>query len=124
MPVTVRIPTPLRPFTAQQAVVHVEGATVGQVLDRLTSEFVDLKPHLFASDGSLRSFVNVYLNDEDVRYLDRERTAVGAADTVSIVPSVAGGTDAVAAEPPALSHEEVRRYSRHLIMPEIGVEGQ
>jgi adenylyltransferase/sulfurtransferase len=124
MPVTVRIPTPLRPFTAQQAVVHVEGATVGQVLDRLTSEFVDLKPHLFASDGSLRSFVNVYLNDEDVRYLDRERTAVSAADTVSIVPSVAGGTDVVAAEPPALSHEEVRRYSRHLIMPEIGVEGQ
>ncbi len=126
MPVTVRIPTPLRPFTAQQAVVHVEGATVGQVLDRLTSEYVDLKPHLFASDGSLRSFVNVYVNDEDVRYLDRERTAVGAADTVSIVPSVAGGTDAVAApaDPAALSHEEVRRYSRHLIMPEIGVEGQ
>ena len=126
MPVIVRIPTPLRPFTAQQAVVHVEGATVGQVLDRLTREYVDLKPHLFAPDGSLRSFVNVYLNDEDVRYLDRERTSVSAADTLSIVPSVAGGTDAVApaVELPALSREEVQRYSRHLIMPEIGVEGQ
>ena len=126
MAVIVRIPTPLRPFTAQQASVEIDGATVGQILERLTTQFAELRPHLFGADGSLRSFVNVYLNDEDVRYLDKERTAVSAKDTISIVPSVAGGTDVEAPvdDRPALSHEEVKRYSRHLIMPEIGVEGQ
>jgi adenylyltransferase/sulfurtransferase len=127
MAVIVRIPTPLRPFTGQQASVEIDGATVGQILERLTTQFAELRPHLFGADGSLRSFVNVYVNDEDVRYLDKERTAVSAKDTVSIVPSVAGGTDAVEAPAdarPALSHDEVKRYSRHLIMPEIGVEGQ
>ena len=67
------------------------------------------------------------MNDEDIRYLDGEQTPVGATDTLSIVPSVAGGSDAVAAgaaELPALTHDEVKRYSRHLIMPEVGVEGQ
>jgi adenylyltransferase/sulfurtransferase len=126
MPVTVRIPTPLRPFTGQQASVEIDGVTVGQILDALTTKYADLRPHLFASDGSLRTFVNVYVNDEDVRYLDKERTKVATADTISIVPSVAGGSDAVATavEFPALSHDEVKRYSRHLIMAEIGVEGQ
>ncbi len=127
MAVTVRIPTPLRPFTGQQALVEIDGATVGQILDRLTTTFAELRPHLYAADGSLRNFVNVYVNDEDVRYLDKERTAVKATDTISIVPSVAGGTEAVAVPaepPPALSHDEIKRYSRHLIMPEVGVEGQ
>ena len=126
MSVRVRIPTPLRPFTAHQAVVEIDGATVGQILDRLTSTYADLRPHLFAPDGSLRSFVNVYLNDENVRYLEQERTAVSASDTVSIVPSVAGGSEAIAtpADSMTLTNEEVRRYSRHLIMPEVGIEGQ
>ncbi len=126
MPVSVRIPTPLRPFTGQQSVVQVDGATVGQILDRLTTTYADLRPHLFAADGTLRSFVNVYVNDEDVRYLEKDRTSVGATDTVSIVPSVAGGVGAVEAATvlPTLDHDEIKRYSRHLIMPEIGVEGQ
>jgi adenylyltransferase/sulfurtransferase len=126
MAVIVRIPTPLRPFTGQQALIEIDGATVGQILDQLTTRFAELRPHLYAADGSLRTFVNVYVNDEDVRYLDQERTAVTASDTISIVPSVAGGSDAIAAaeERPALSHDEVKRYSRHLIMPEVGVEGQ
>jgi len=127
MSVTVRIPTPLRPFTDQSAVVAIDGDTVGQILERLAARFAALRPHLFAPDGSLRQFINVYVNDRDVRSLERERTRVQPTDTVSIVPSVAGGaatSDAGAPIAPPLSHDEVKRYSRHLIMPEVGVEGQ
>ena len=122
MPVTVRIPTPLRPFTGQQASVTLEGTTIGEVLSQLTATYTDLRPHLFDKDGRLRSFVNVYLNDEDIRHLGREATPIGAADTVSIVPSVAGGVGV--AEPPELTRDEVQRYSRHLILPEVGLDGQ
>ncbi len=111
------VPTPLRPFTGQQPVVAAEGSTVGALLRALTTTHPDLRPHLFSAEGTLRSFVNVYVNDEDIRHLKREDTPVGPADTVSIVPSVAGGSD-------TLSNEEVQRYSRHLIIPEVGVEGQ
>ena len=123
MAVTVRIPTPLRPFTDHRAAVDVEGATIGQILERLTASYDALRPHLYAADGTLRSFVNIYVNDEDVRYLDRERTAVRDSDIVSIVPSVAGGSTALE-DAPALTHDEVKRYSRHLIMPEVGMQGQ
>ena len=123
MPVTVRIPTPLRPFTGQQSTVTLDGATVGDVLQQLTTTYAELRNHLYDKDGRLRSFVNVYLNDEDVRYLQREATTVSPTDTISIVPSVAGGVE-VAEAPPELTHEDVQRYSRHLILPEVGVDGQ
>jgi sulfur-carrier protein adenylyltransferase/sulfurtransferase len=122
MPVRILVPTPLRPFTGQQPVVAAEGATVGELLRALTTTHPDLRPHLFSAEGALRSFVNVYVNDDDIRHLKREDTPVGPADTVSIVPSVAGGSGAATAT--ALSNEEVQRYSRHLIIPEVGVEGQ
>ncbi|MEO7190297.1 MAG: molybdopterin-synthase adenylyltransferase MoeB [Vicinamibacterales bacterium] len=125
MATTVFIPTPLRPFTDQQATVQVAGSNVGEVLQNLVAVHAELRNHLFTPEGRLRSFVNVYVNDEDIRYLTKEQTPVGDKDTVSIVPSVAGG--APAPETPAsldLNHDEVRRYSRHLIMPEVGVEGQ
>jgi MoaD family protein len=119
------IPTPLRPFAGKQDVVEVDGSTVGDVLQRLVAQYADLRRHLYNEDGRLRSFVNVYVNDEDIRHLDREKTALKAGDTVSIVPSVAGGTTAVdQREAPELTREEVQRYSRHLIMPEVGVDGQ
>ena len=123
MPVRILVPTPLRPFTGQQAVVPTEGATVGELLRALTTAHPELRPHLFTTDGVLRSFVNIYVNDDDIRHLKKEDTPVGTADTVSIVPSVAGGSGAVSA-PSGLSNEEVQRYSRHLIIPEVGVEGQ
>ena len=121
MATTVFIPTPLRPFTDQQATVQVGGSNVGEVLQNLVTVHAELKHHLFNTDGKLRSFVNVYVNDEDIRYLSKEQTPVGEKDTVSIVPSVAGGSPAPDLE---LNNDEVRRYSRHLIMPEVGVEGQ
>jgi adenylyltransferase/sulfurtransferase len=124
MPTRVLIPTPLRPFTGGHASLELDGATVGELLKALTAKHGDLKRHLYAEDGKLRSFVNVYVNDEDIRYLQREATPVSAADTVSIVPSVAGGTIAADQDLPELTREDTQRYSRHLIMPEVGVEGQ
>jgi adenylyltransferase/sulfurtransferase len=71
--------------------VEAEGATVGELLADLTTKHSGLKAHLYNDQGKLRSFVNVYLNDEDIRYLEKEQTPVSAGDTISIIPSVAGG---------------------------------
>ena len=91
--VTVFIPTPLRPYSAQQSSVKVNAAqTVGEALANLVSQHPDLRKHLFSEDGKLRSFVNVYLNDEDIRFLAKDATPVKETDTITIVPSVAGGT--------------------------------
>ena len=111
----IMIPTALRRFTADTDSVEIDAATVGEALQTLTTQFPDLGKNLFNPEGKLRSFINVYVNDEDIRYLEREATPLEAKDVVSIVPSIAGGT---------LSNEEMLRYSRQLIMPEMGVEGQ
>jgi len=92
MAVKVIIPTPLRAYAGKQESVEVQAATVGEALSAVTTKFADLKKHLFADDGKLRSFVNVYVNDEDIRYLQKDQTSVKAGDTISIVPSIAGGT--------------------------------
>jgi molybdopterin converting factor small subunit len=92
MPVKVMIPTPLRAYAGKQDSVNLQAATVGEALSALTSQFGELKRHLFTDDGRLRSFVNVYVNDEDIRYLQKDQTAVKEGDTISIVPSIAGGS--------------------------------
>ena len=121
----VLIPTPLRQFTAKQDAVAVAGSTVGEVLQALTTQYPDLRKQIFTDEGKLRSFVNVYLNDEDIRYLKKDATPAGEGDTLSLVPSIAGGsTVAAPPEEVALSKDEILRYSRHLIIPEVGVEGQ
>jgi sulfur-carrier protein adenylyltransferase/sulfurtransferase len=120
----VLIPTPLRQYAGKQDAVQLAGKTVGEVLQSLTSEYSDLRRHLYNDEGKLRSFVNVYVNDEDIRYLSKEATPLKDGDTVSIVPSIAGGSSGIAAAPVTLSKEEILRYSRHLIMPEVGMEGQ
>ena len=126
MATKVLIPTPLRVHAGKQDVVEVEGKTVGELLDHLTSQYTELRNHLYTEEGRLRSFVNVYVNDDDIRYLQKEATPLTDGDTVSIVPSVAGGTGLPGAveTAPVLSNQEVARYSRHLIMPEVGMEGQ
>ena len=89
---TIYIPTPLRPYAGGKDTLEVNAGTVHGALDELTETFPDLRKHLFNEAGKLRAFVNVYLNDEDVRYLpEKEATAVSPADTLSIVPSIAGG---------------------------------
>jgi adenylyltransferase/sulfurtransferase len=129
----VLIPTPLRPYTGQQDAVEAEGGTVGEVLAALTTSYGELRRHLYADDGRLRHFVNVYVNDDDIRYLERDATKLKPGDVISIVPSVAGGAPGQVTAPPAdhkrdvnseLSNAEIQRYSRHLILPEVGIDGQ
>jgi adenylyltransferase/sulfurtransferase len=87
----VLIPTPLRQYVEKQDSVEAAGATVGEVLASLTTSYPDLRKNLYNDEGKLRSFVNIYLNDEDIRYLSKEATAVSEGDVITIVPSIAGG---------------------------------
>jgi molybdopterin converting factor small subunit len=87
----IHIPTPLRQYAGKQSAVEVTAGTVGQALTGLVSQHPDLRRHLYTDEGKLRAFVNVYLNDEDIRYLQKEDTPVKEGDNISIVPSIAGG---------------------------------
>jgi adenylyltransferase/sulfurtransferase len=142
--ILIHIPAPLRPFTGQRPTVEVEATTVGDALKDLARRHVELGRHLFDASGRLRRFVCVFVNDEDMRHLRGEHTVVEPGDTLSIVPSIAGGAQPGAGRapgvppgagrPPAwatgedglppLSQAELLRYSRHLILPEVGLEGQ
>jgi adenylyltransferase/sulfurtransferase len=146
MAVIVRIPTVLRKYTGERSRIEIEGEDVDSLLQNLTDAYPELKRHLVDESGALRSFVNVYLNDENIRDVDGKRS-IREGDELSIVPAVAGGADAETAAkdaeretqgepggggrnqaPPspssAFSVEEMNRYSRHMIIPEFGVEGQ
>ncbi|HEV2763676.1 MAG TPA: ThiF family adenylyltransferase, partial [Pyrinomonadaceae bacterium] len=143
MAVTVIIPTALRQYAGGQSEISVEARTAGGALEQLTAAHAELRRHLYNDRGELRNFVNVYVGDEDIRHAGGLSTPVKDGDTVMIVPAIAGGvgaeerigaaTDSGRAAPsnsegadnlPALSNAEVARYSRHLIMPEVGMEGQ
>jgi len=117
MTISIRIPAALRSYANGDGEVQVAAATVSDALRQLVDRYPSLLPHLFDASGELRNFVNAFVNEDDVRTLDGPATRVSAGDTITIVPSIAGGAG-------ALSAEEVRRYSRHLIMPEVGMEGQ
>jgi molybdopterin converting factor small subunit len=91
MPVEVRLPTLLRPHADGAASVNADGATVGEVFEALTTAYPGLSGQLVDDSGALHKFVNVYVNDDDIRYLDQLDTKVGDGDVVSILPAVAGG---------------------------------
>ena len=120
--VRVEIPTALRAFAGNQDAVELPGETVGELLRELASAYPQMKKHVFDDQGTLRNFVNVYVNDDDIKHLDKEKTRVSAKDVISIIPSVAGGSDHNGNG--ALTQQQVQRYSRHLIMPEVAMEGQ
>ncbi len=124
--ISIIVPTPLRQYTEGRDTVEVDAGTVDQALNELTTRHSALKRHLYAQDGRLRSFVNIYLNDEDIRYLEGgEGAGVESGDEIRIVPSIAGGSVAtLKTDQMELSQNEVRRYARHIIMPEVGLEGQ
>src|SRR2546426_678938 len=127
MSVTISIPTALRQFASGQSQIEVEAATAGEALNQLTSVHTALRRHLFSDQNALRNCVNVYVNDQDIRHAAGPETPVKAGDTIMIVPAIAGGATAerdVTQDLPMLSNEEIARYSRHLIMPEVGMEGQ
>jgi adenylyltransferase/sulfurtransferase len=124
--ITVIVPAPLRQFTEGRDSVTVDAGTVAEALSELTSRYTELRRHLYSEDGQLRSFVNIYLNNEDIRYLEgREDAGLTVGDEIRIVPSIAGGVaTAVEVKEVEFSPEELRRYARHLILPEVGPEGQ
>jgi adenylyltransferase/sulfurtransferase len=128
MAVTVVIPTPLRQFAGGNSEIEIEAATAGEALEKLTTEHAELKKHLYNDGGNLRNFVNVYVGDEDIRDLEGLDTEVKSGNEILIVPSIAGGNIGAEARAekdlPNLSNEEIARYSRHLILPEVGLEGQ
>src|SRR2546423_8433726 len=91
MPVTIVIPTPLRQFAGGQSEIEVSASTAGEALDQLTTTHAELRRHLFNDQNTLRNFVNVYVNDEDIRHTKGADTPVKEGDTILIVPSIAGG---------------------------------
>ncbi len=91
MPAQVRIPTPLRKLTAEQEVVSAEGATIAEILASLDKSFPGLSERICDEQGNIRRFVNVFLNDEDIRFLQDKATPVKEGDEISIVPAIAGG---------------------------------
>ena len=88
----IHIPTPLRQYADKHATIEINAGTVGEALTGLVRKHPELRRHLYTDDGKLRAFVNVYLNDEDIRYLQKEGTALKDNDSISIVPSIAGGS--------------------------------
>jgi len=132
MPVTISIPTALRQYAGGRSEIEVEANTAGEALEQLTAQHAELRKHLYNDQNRLRNFVTVYVNDEDIRHVSGATTPVKDGDTVMIVPAIAGGAtteeqlaaSAETAELPTLTHEEIARYSRHLIMPEVRLEGQ
>lgn len=91
MVIKVIVPTPLRQYTGKKDSIEVDARTVGEALSGLTMRYADLHRHLFTEDGKIRAFVNIYLNDEDIRYLAKDQTPLKDNDVLSIVPSIAGG---------------------------------
>ncbi|MEK7858666.1 MAG: ubiquitin-like small modifier protein 1 [Elusimicrobiota bacterium] len=121
MSVQVKLPSALRPFADRQEQVALDGKTAGEVLDALFARHGGLKKQLLTDDGKMRNFVNIYVNDDDIRDLKGLNTPVKDGDAVLIVPAIAGGSATAEA---ALTKEELQRYHRHLILPEVGPEGQ
>jgi molybdopterin converting factor small subunit len=87
----IHIPTPLRQYVGKQSTVDVKAATVAEAMDALVALHPDVRRHLYTEEGKMRAFVNLYVNDEDIRYLQKEATPVNEGDNISIVPSIAGG---------------------------------
>ncbi len=132
IPATVKVllPTPLRPYAGGADSVDVEASSVRNALDALVSRHQQLRRHLLDESGALRNFVNVYVNEDDIRFLGREETPLKPGDVVSIIPSIAGGAGFSVLHRVAprrtdrLEMAEIRRYSRHLLLPEVGMAGQ
>ncbi|HVU56392.1 MAG TPA: molybdopterin-synthase adenylyltransferase MoeB [Puia sp.] len=117
---TVIIPTPLRKFTNNTARLEVKAGTIQDTVDELTRNFPDLKKHLLDEGGSIRSYVNIFVGNNDIRDLQQEHTAVKDDTVISIVPAIAGGSP----DQPLFTKEELARYNRHIIIPDFGMEAQ
>src|SRR5258707_7167382 len=108
---TVIIPTPLRKFTNNTARLQVNAGTIHDTVQELTLNFPDLKKHLLDEGGNIRSYVNIFVGNDDIRDLQQDQTAVKEDTLISIVPAIAGGAG------PTFTKEELGRYNRHIIIP-------
>jgi len=117
---TVIIPTPLRKFTNNTARLEVKAGTIQDTVNELTTNFPDLKKHLLDEGGGIRSYVNIFVGNNDIRDLQQEHTAVKDDTVISIVPAIAGGSP----DQPLFTKEELARYNRHIIIPGFGMEAQ
>ena len=128
MAVTVVIPTTLRLFTEHNSEVELEGGTVGEILKVLSEEYPQTKKALFDENGQLRAFINVFVNDENIRDLNGFDSEVRDRDEMILIPAIAGGSGLPSVlgdtKGEKLTNEEITRYSRHLLLQEIGVKGQ
>lgn len=122
---TVIIPTPLRKFTNNTAKLVVKANTIQDTVQELTNNFPDLKKHLLDEGGKIRSYVNIFVGQDDIRNLQQEQTAVKEDTVVSIIPAIAGGApETGVSSAPVFSKEELARYNRHIIIPGFGMEAQ
>ena len=125
MPIKIVIPTALKQQTNNRDEIELNARTVDDALRQLTTIYPDLRKYLYSDGEKLRNFINIYLNEEDIRYMNGEQTVMSDGDTLMIIPSVAGGAPASqAGKLPILTSGEISRYGRHIIMPEVGMEGQ
>ncbi len=126
MPVTILVPNALQKYTGNSEAITVEGGNVGEALKSLAISYPELKKHIFNEQNELRQFVNVYVGNDDMRSLQGEETPLNSGDELTIVPSIAGGLDALIEDvsDTNLNKDELLRYSRHLIMPEVALDGQ
>ncbi|MCH7489020.1 MAG: molybdopterin-synthase adenylyltransferase MoeB [Chloroflexi bacterium] len=131
MKVTVYIPTPFRRMTGNRASVEVAGATIAEVLDNLDREFPGVHDLIYSSQHEIPAHINIYVNNHEITSLNGDKTALRAGDQVAIIPAIAGGSsdggsgnNVSAAQGGALTPEQVTRYSRHIIMPQVGSTGQ
>ena len=128
--VKVRVPSALRQYVDGQNSIQVQGETVREAIDDLIQQYPDLKNLMLKETGEIRNHINIYLNDDDIQELKHEQTQVNEGDTIYILPSVAGGSNptkpngSFAEKFGNLSREEVTRYSRHLLLPQVGIKGQ
>ncbi|MDR0289702.1 MAG: molybdopterin-synthase adenylyltransferase MoeB [Treponema sp.] len=122
--IKILIPYALRAFTGRNAEIEVSGTTAGEAVNALADAYPDIKTHLFAETGQLRDFINLFVDGKNINSLQGLDTPVADNGEVMVVPAIAGGSDGEAAPALALTNEEIARYSRHLLLPEIGVEGQ
>ncbi|OGO49584.1 MAG: thiamine biosynthesis protein ThiF [Chloroflexi bacterium RBG_16_68_14] len=124
MSVTVYIPTPFRRMTGSRAYVQVEGSTIAEVLDDLDRQFPGVHDLIYSSRHQIPRHINIYVNNQEIGSLEGDRTPVAEGDQVAIIPAIAGGAEAGSSSDRALTPEQVTRYSRHIIMPQVGSVGQ
>ncbi|EPR67208.1 molybdopterin-synthase adenylyltransferase MoeB [Cyclobacterium qasimii] len=116
---TVFIPTPLRKFTENVSKIEVDAQTISDLLDAMSKKYPELKKYLYTPEGKIPSFINIFVDEDDIRNLEMENTQISSNNLISIVPAIAGGIDDI-----TFSKAELARYNRHIIIPDFGIEAQ